>query len=213
MPGLLRGYRRALLALVRESIDHHLDGKPPLQVDRNDFPAALFRPAACFVTLHRHGELRGCIGTLEARQPLVQAIADYAVKAAFEDPRFAPLTRDEAGDLCIDISVLRPLQAMNVQDEAELLRTLRVGIDGLWLESGAHRATFLPQVWEQLPEPAVFVERLKHKAGLAKDQAFTTIRWSRYQVDAIADDAGSDISSDISSDIDDDMSAGTESCN
>ncbi len=187
MPALLQAHRCALLALVRASIDYHLDGRAALPVERADFPEALFRPAACFVTLYRHGELRGCIGTLEARQPLVQAIADFAVKAAFEDPRFAPLTRVEAENIHIEISVLTPLQALKVRDEAALLRTLRVGIDGLWLESGRQHATFLPQVWAQLPEPAAFVERLKHKAGLAKQQGFSTMRWSRYQVDAVAD--------------------------
>ncbi|WP_421861905.1 AmmeMemoRadiSam system protein A [Motiliproteus sp.] len=142
------------------------------------------RPVACFVTLHQRDDhqLRGCIGTLDDERTLADAVAYYARQAAFHDPRFSPMRADELAGISIEISLLSPLQPLRVESEAELLQQLRPGIDGLKLESELHRATFLPQVWEQLPQSDDFVARLKAKAGLAPDYWSDTLRWSVYQV-------------------------------
>ena len=118
------------------------------------------------MTLLRNGDLRGCVGTLSPRRSLAADVVANAVAAAFQDPRFPPLTAHEFPALAVEVSVLSPQEILDVPREAELLRALRPGIDGLLLEHGQHRATFLPQVWEMLPEPAQFVAALKHKAGL-----------------------------------------------
>ncbi len=141
-------------------------------------------PVACFVTLHEADthRLRGCIGTLEADLPLPQAVAYFAQQAAFHDPRFTPLALAELAATEIEISVLSPLTALRVESEAELLQRLNPGIDGLELQAGVHRATFLPQVWQQLPEPQRFVAQLKHKAGLSPDSWGQDFRWWRFSV-------------------------------
>lgn len=147
------------------------------------------RPAACFVTLHEADtqRLRGCIGTLEADLPLPQAVAYFAQQAAFHDPRFSPLARAELTTIAIEISVLSPLTALRVDSEAELLQRLNPGVDGLWLQAGIHRATFLPQVWQQLPEPQQFVAQLKLKAGLSADSWGQDFRWWRFSVQCFSE--------------------------
>jgi AmmeMemoRadiSam system protein A len=134
--------------------------------DLTDFPPALRRPGAVFVTLRRGGALRGCIGTMEPVMPLVHAVADRARAAAFDDPRFPPVSRGELRDLQVEVSVLTPMESFSVAGYDELVATVRPSVDGLLVEAGFHRATFLPAVWEQLPRPAEFVAALWHKAGL-----------------------------------------------
>ena len=121
------------------------------------------------MTLRREGELRGCIGTVDAWRPLGEDVRANAVAAAFHDPRFPPLARDEFDDTSIEVSLLGPHEPVPASDEAQALATLRPGVDGVLLECGRRRATFLPQVWEQLPEPREFLRALKRKAGLAGD--------------------------------------------
>jgi len=133
-----------------------------------------------FVTLKKSGALRGCIGTLEADDPLAIAVAKCAVGAALRDPRFPPLEVAELHGVRISISVLERPRPLAVMDREELLATLRPGQDGLLLESGRHRATFLPQVWEQLPEPEQFFAHLLKKAGLAADHWSDELRFQRY---------------------------------
>jgi len=142
----------------------------------------LHQLGASFVTLKRDGQLRGCIGSLEARRNLVDDIQANAVAAAFEDYRFSPLTSDEYLTLEIEVSVLSPLVPMSVRTEDEVISKLRRGIDGLVIEYGAHRATFLPQVWEQLPDPQVFLAHLKNKAGLPADFWDPEMKLFTYQV-------------------------------
>jgi AmmeMemoRadiSam system protein B/AmmeMemoRadiSam system protein A len=137
---------------------------------------------ACFVTLTRNGELRGCIGTLEAHRPLALDVQENAVAAAFSDPRFMPLSRAEFDEIRVEVSLLSPTEALVVASEEHALASLRPGVDGVVFEYRHYRSTFLPQVWEQLPEPAEFMATLKRKAGLPADFWAEEVRLSRYTV-------------------------------
>ncbi len=139
-------------------------------------------PGASFVTLTRQGELRGCIGTLEAHRPLGEDVRENALAAAFRDPRFMPLSREEFDDVRVEVSLLSPHEALAVGSEKDALAVLRPGIDGVVFEYGHYRSTFLPQVWEQLPDPAEFMAQLKRKAGLPLDFWEDSVRLSRYTV-------------------------------
>ncbi|WP_018294476.1 AmmeMemoRadiSam system protein A [Mariprofundus ferrooxydans] len=167
-----------LLALARAAIGLRLG----LATDLPEGTASMQQQAASFVTLQKQGRLRGCIGSLEAYRPLVEDVAANAVAAAFEDPRFPPLTAEEFADTRMEVSVLSSLQPMPVRDEQDALARLRPGIDGVVLRFGMNRATFLPQVWEQLPEPAQFLARLKVKAGLPADFWDPDLQLHRYTV-------------------------------
>lgn len=140
----------------------------------------LSEPGACFVTLHRAGHLRGCIGSMLAYRSLAEDIQANARAAAFRDPRFPPLEVWELADLSIEVSLLSPLEPMDFDSEDALLGQLRPGVDGLLLEVGKHRGTFLPAVWQALPEPADFLAKLKVKAGLAPDFWSPEIVVNRY---------------------------------
>ena len=135
------------------------------------------------MTLTLHDELRGCIGTLHAYQPLVADVAKNAYAAAFHDPRFARLARNEFAELQLHISILSEPEPMNFADEQALLAQLQPGVDGLILEEGLHRGTFLPQVWDSLPEPQQFLRHLKQKAGLPPEYWSKTIKMQRYTVE------------------------------
>ncbi len=148
-------------------------------------PEILQKPGACFVTLTRDGALRGCIGSLEACRPLLDDLRSNALAAALRDPRFPPLTAVELPDVDIEVSVLGTPQALVFSSEAEALAQLHPGIDGVILMAGGRRATFLPQVWEQLPDPAEFIGRLKQKAGLPASYWGPDIRLAIYPVLAI----------------------------
>jgi len=147
-------------------------------------PAAdwLHEPGATFVTLTRQGALRGCIGSLQAHRPLHEDVQANARAAAFRDPRFAPLLAAELDITRVEVSLLSPAQALYFDNEDDALAQLQPGEDGLILEAGGYRSTFLPQVWEQLPTPAQFLAQLKRKAGLPGDFWSTEIRLSRYRV-------------------------------
>lgn len=174
-----------LLATARSVIAAGATSGHRIDPDPEDVPAPLREPRACFVTLEKTGQLRGCIGTLTARRPLIREVAAMAYASAFEDPRFSPVTADEVDALVIAISVLGAPEPLPVSDEADLLAGLRPGDDGLILEDGRHRATFLPSVWEQLPEPADFVRHLKRKAGLPDTYWSESLQFSRYGVELI----------------------------
>lgn len=135
---------------------------------------------ATFVTLSLAGNLRGCIGMLEARRPLIEDVAENACAAAFEDPRFPPLTKDEFEDVEIHISVLSPPEELVFSSEADLLEQIRPGLDGLILQEGCQRGTFLPSVWEELPDKELFLMHLKMKAGLPNTHWSDTLRVFRY---------------------------------
>ncbi len=169
-----------LLDLAEKAIRHAMESGRALQIRADEFEPALREPGACFVTLKREGKLRGCIGSLEAHRSLVEDVAHNADAAAFSDPRFEPLREEELAGLELDISLLTPAEEMRFNSEQELLSQLRPGIDGLILEEGYRRGTFLPSVWEQLPQPQQFLQHLKLKAGLPPDHWSDNVRISRY---------------------------------
>jgi AmmeMemoRadiSam system protein B/AmmeMemoRadiSam system protein A len=144
--------------------------------------AALAQPGATFVTLRRSSALRGCIGSLEARRLLEHDVRHNAHAAAFRDPRFGPVSEHEVSSLEIEVSLLGNMMPISVRSEAEALQCLRPGVDGVLLEWRGHRATFLPQVWEELPRPAAFLGALKRKAGLGAGFWAAELRLSRYRV-------------------------------
>lgn len=172
---------RLLVALARAAIASEL-GSPRLDLPR---PVWLDEPAAVFVTLTRHGQLRGCIGSLEAHRSLYDDVTHNARAAAFDDPRFPPLVADELAATHIEISVLTAPQPLPFS-EAEAILHLRPGIDGVILRSAGRCAVFLPQVWEQLPEPHEFIAHLKRKAGLpaalrAEDTQLSVFQVEKFQ--------------------------------
>ncbi|MDX8405441.1 MAG: AmmeMemoRadiSam system protein A [Mariprofundus sp.] len=174
----MRSEGELLLALARASIASRLGLAMVMpQATKN-----MQQQAASFVTLQLNGQLRGCIGSLEARRPLYEDVQANAVAAAFEDPRFPPLTQDEFAQVRVEVSVLSPLETVAVKDEQDALAQLRPGIDGVVLCCGFKRATFLPQVWEQLPKPVQFMAHLKVKAGLPPEYWSTEVLLSRYTV-------------------------------
>jgi uncharacterized protein len=142
----------------------------------------LLEPGACFVTLTQQGELRGCIGSLQAHRPLLADVKANALGAAFRDPRFSPLSVRELEHTEIEISLLSAMQPLAFASEAEALAQLRPGIDGVVFEFGARRSTFLPQVWEQLPDTQAFMAHLKQKAGLPASFWAAEVRLQRYTV-------------------------------
>jgi len=144
--------------------------------------AWLAAQGASFVTLTIAAELRGCIGTLEAHRSLIEDVRKNARAAAFDDPRFSPLRREEFDAVSVEVSLLSTPEPLAVKTEAEALACLRPHIDGVVLEYDWHRATFLPQVWEQLPNPRKFLQQLKRKAGLSEDFWADKVLVSRYAV-------------------------------
>ena len=178
--------RHTLLAVAEESVSHGLDHGTALDVVATDYAPPLSRAGASFITLSHGKRLRGCIGSLAARRPLVTDVALNAHASAFADPRFPALGRDETQTLTLGISVLSDPVAFPVQSEAELLAALRPGTDGLILRDGVHRATFLPQVWEQLGEPKRFLAHLMRKVKLADGHWSDTIRFWRYTTESFS---------------------------
>jgi AmmeMemoRadiSam system protein A len=168
----------ALLRLARAAIAQKLGD---LQNPAVDLPE-LRKKAATFVTLTQHGQLRGCIGSLVAHRPLRDDVIANALAAAFHDPRFPPLTAEEFPHTRVEVSLLSAADAFPVADEADALARLRPGIDGLIFSAAGRRSTFLPQVWEQLPDPADFLTHLKQKAGLPADYWGPDVRLERYTV-------------------------------
>ena len=168
-----------LLAHARSAIAEALRLAPRPAPER----AFLQRPGATFVTLRSSGELRGCIGSLQARRPLGADVRANAVAAAFDDPRFAPLRAAEYDEIDVEVSLLSAAAPLPVASEYDLHAQLQAGVDGLILELGSRRCTFLPQVWEMLPGAREFVDELKRKAGLRRDFWSDELRFSRYTVE------------------------------
>lgn len=176
--------KETLRAVALMSISYSLNHSPAKyyehELDLRDYPESLQVKRATFVTLYINNELRGCIGTLEANNPLVIDIAHNARAAAFQDPRFPPVNKDEFEKLSVHISILGEAEPMSFSDEQDLINQLRPGTDGLILTDGYRRGTFLPSVWESLPEPQNFLQHLKIKAGLPANYWSDTIKISRY---------------------------------
>jgi len=177
--------KQRLLQIAKDSIRCGLDTGHPLKLNLSDCSASLLQMGASFVTLEKGGALRGCIGTLQAYQMVAQDVADHAFAAAFSDPRFPPLEEGEFSNLEIHISILSAAEEMHFTSEQDLLAQLRPGIDGLILEEGHQRGTFLPSVWESLATPTEFLQHLKQKAGLPMSYWSNSVRVSRYTTLAI----------------------------
>ena len=167
-----------LLPIARAAISNVLS--VPHSADES--ASWLTEHGACFVTLTQHGELRGCIGTLQAHRPLLEDVKANAVAAALHDPRFPALRAAELDYTEVEISLLSPATEMTFGDETDALSQLRPGVDGLVFQYGHYRSTFLPQVWEQLPQPREFMAHLKHKAGLHPAFWSEEVKLSRYEV-------------------------------
>ncbi|MEA2599963.1 MAG: hypothetical protein QOF89_955 [Acidobacteriota bacterium] len=170
---------RLLVRIARESLGEALG----LSVANDYREPWLQEPGASFVTLTRWGKLRGCVGTIRAYRPLFDDVWLNARASAFHDTRFPPVERDEFPELGVEVSLLsrpEPLPAFAREEEA--LAALRPGIDGVILEAGSYRSTFLPQVWEQLPDPRDFLSHLKDKAGLPEGFWAPDLRLQRYTV-------------------------------
>ena len=177
------GDQQLLLKIAQNAIFQGFENHRGKASDLGILPDELMEKRATFVTLTIKGALRGCIGMLEACRPLAEDVAANAHAAAFEDPRFPPLTRKEFEKLEIHISILSPPEEMIFSSEADLLRQVRPGIDGLVIQDGFRRGTFLPSVWAELPEKKLFWAHLKLKAGLPADYWSDTLRVFRYTTD------------------------------
>lgn len=177
--------KQTLLKLARQALEVGVRGDTPVPIEYAKLGPALRENGACFVTLTQHGQLRGCIGTLEAHQPLAKDVQEHAVAAALNDYRFVQVTPAELDEIKIEVSRLTPPQPLQYRDAEDLLEGLRPGLDGVTLrDSSGRRATFLPQVWQQLPEKADFLTHLCQKMG-ASPQAWRSQHLSvqTYQVE------------------------------
>lgn len=161
--------RQILLRLARQSIELAVNRKPLPELDLSSYSSRLQEEGASFVTLTEKGELRGCIGTLEPYQPLVQDVCEHAIAAALEDYRFPPVQPWEVPLLKIEVSVLTLPEPLLYESPEELLSRLRKGVDGVILRDGIRRATFLPQVWDKVPDAAEFLSHLCVKMGARPD--------------------------------------------
>ncbi|MEP7135159.1 MAG: AmmeMemoRadiSam system protein A [Chloroflexota bacterium] len=159
--------QQTLLRMAREAMESGVRGKKLAPLDERSLPAHLREQGASFVTLTIHGQLRGCIGALEAYQPLAKDVREHAVSAALEDPRFPPVREDELSRIQIEVSRLTRPVPLEYTDAADLMSKLRPDVDGVILRDGIRRATFLPQVWEKIPDPAEFMDNLCYKMGVS----------------------------------------------
>ena len=185
-PGeLTKAQGEYLLSEARKTIAARLGEKEAQTSETKALSPVLNEKRGTFVTLTLHGNLRGCIGHIMPHEPLIDSIRENAINAAFRDPRFQPLTREEWKDVEIEISILTEPKRLDCRDSRDLLAKLRPGIDGVIIQKGFHQATFLPQVWEQLPEKEAFLGHLCMKAGL-KETAWKQgdLEVSTYQVQA-----------------------------
>lgn len=154
-----------LLKLARQALQRGVAGEPLPPLDEQALTPRLRAPGASFVTLTRHGMLRGCIGALEPYQSLAEDVREHAVAAALQDYRFPPVRPEEVDDLVIEISRLSIPKPLEYSTPEDLVNKLRPGVDGVVLRDGMRRATFLPQVWKTIPDPAEFLDHLCMKMG------------------------------------------------
>lgn len=177
--------RNTLLTIARDAVAAVAARKPPPPLDPDSLSPALLEPRASFVTLTTgDGELRGCIGGLEALFPLALDVQEHAAGAALNDPRFPPVAPEEVPGLHIEVSVLTVPEPIPHRTPEELLAALRPHVDGVILRAGQRRATFLPQVWEKVEEPARFLEMLSEKMGAGPNAwRFPNVEALRYQVE------------------------------
>jgi len=183
---LAEKFRRRLGDIARRAIRNGLSTSKEPDLSTTLLPPRLSAPRASFVTLEHEGRLRGCIGSLVPHQPLAVDVAQNAYRAAFKDPRFEPLTLDEYEDIDLSISILSVPVPMKFASEADLISKLRPGVDGLILEDGNNRGTFLPQVWQHYPEAPVFLQHLKTKAGFDPQYWADNLRVWRYTTESFS---------------------------
>ncbi len=169
--------KRLLLKLARQALEHGVRGEELPPLDLKSLPPRLQEDGASFVTLTRHGELRGCVGALEPYQPLAEDVREHAIAAALRDYRFPPVRPEELPEIHIEVSRLTIPVPLEYDSPEDLLARLRPGIDGVVLRHGMRRATFLPQVWEKVPDPAEFLTHLCYKMGVDPDL------WKREKLD------------------------------
>ena len=162
---LTDGEKQLLLRLAREAMECGVRGKKLPPLDKNSLTPHLLEQGASFVTLTINGDLRGCIGALEANQPLVDDVREHAVAAALEDPRFRPVAESELDRIKLEVSRLTAPRPLEYSDSEDLLKKLRPHVDGVILKNDYRRATFLPQVWDQIPDPEDFLDHLCAKMG------------------------------------------------
>lgn len=178
--------KKLLLKIARDSIQYTLEGKSFNIQDDYTIPDQLFEKRATFITLTKFGELRGCIGALEPSMPLVEDVRVHAIAAATQDYRFSPLVLDELPSIQIEISVIKPIGKINFGSPDELLQKINPYEDGIIIEDGRNRATFLPQVWEKIPNKEQFLSSLCLKLGGSPDLWCTAkINVYRYGVEKI----------------------------
>lgn len=178
--------RRRLAEIAWASIRHGLAHHRSVDLTGQAFPPRLLAHQSAFVTLHRGDTLRGCVGSIETYRPLVEDVAANAYAAAFEDPRFEAVRADELPDLTLHIAVLSATTVIAFASEQDLCAKLRPGVDGIVIEQGERRATFLPAVWDTLPDPAAFLRELRRKAGIPPADGWLDLRVWRYTVDSFA---------------------------
>jgi uncharacterized protein len=161
--------KQILLGLARQALIEAVNNRHLGRLDLSNLPPRLQKLGATFVTLTWRGALRGCIGALEAYLPLAEDVREHTRAAALEDYRFPPVQPADIGEIAIEISRLTIAQPLDYEGPVDLLDKLRPGIDGVILSDGYHRATFLPQVWEKLPDKVAFLEHLCQKMGAPAD--------------------------------------------
>ena len=170
LPPTLNPQERAtLLRLARQALEDGVNGRPLAHLDLEQLSPRLRQPGAAFVTLTIRGELRGCVGALEASQPLAEDVREHAIAAALEDYRFSPVQPSELRTIALEVSCLTQPQPLEYDRPEELLARLRPGVDGVVLRDGLRRATFLPKVWEKVPDAEIFLSMLCRKMGAASD--------------------------------------------
>ena len=169
---------QVLLTLARRAIERRLTDRPE-PIELPDIPA-LQKMGASFVTLHRDGRLRGCIGSPTAWRSLAEDVTDNAARAAFSDPRFPPMGADEMFRVKLSLSLLSTPERIRCADEKDLIGQLRPGIDGLIIEDGDRHALFLPTMWEEISDPEIFLKQLKAKAGLSAQHWSESFRAFRF---------------------------------
>ena len=180
--------RQTLLQLARQALEAGVRGQALPRLDLAKISSRLGQPGASFVTLTRHGELRGCVGALEAYQSIAEDVREHAIAAALQDYRFPPVQPHELSEIKIEISCLTTPQDLEYAQPGDLPGALRPHIDGVTLFDGWRRATFLPQVWEKLPEPQAFLSHLCQKMGVAPDLWFQRkLRVQTYQVEEFSE--------------------------
>jgi AmmeMemoRadiSam system protein A len=161
--------QKTLLRLAREAMEHGVKGEAVPSVDETSLTSNLREEGSSFITLTEHGQLRGCIGSLEPYQSLAADVREHAIAAALKDPRFPPVGKEELNGIKIEVSRLTRPVPLEYKDADDLLSKLRPHVDGVILRDEFHRATFLPQVWEKIPNPTDFLDNLCYKMGADPD--------------------------------------------